>query len=301
MTKFGLGRGLADLRAEMGNVPELSVLSGGERVVVRSLPLDQIVPNPNQPRKNFSPDELHDLANSIKEKGVLQPILVRATLRQGSGWQAGDHKDRYEIVAGERRFRAAKLAGMTEIPALVKSMSDENSMEIALIENIQRENLNPIEEAAAFKNLIDTCGYGVPDVVRLIGKSDSYVRNALRILALPISVKEMVERGELSAAHARTIVVAADPVAMAKQIISGKMSVDAAHKMVKSAPRSKSSHAFHSYAISKDEAAKYEKQISKSLGTTVALRLRKGGAGDIMIRFNNKIHMEELIKKLTAK
>jgi len=292
MSKFGLGRGLADLKAEMGNVPELSVLSGGERVIVRQLPLAQIVPNPNQPRKNFAESELRDLANSIKEKGVLQPILVRAIANRPNA---------YEIVAGERRYRAAKLAGLTEIPALVKTLSDDNSMEIALIENIQRENLNPIEEAAALKNLIDECGYGVPDVVRLIGKSESYVRNALRILALPDSVKKLVEQGALSAAHARTIVVAANPEEMAKKIISGKMSVEEAHKLVKSAPRSKTSNAFHSHAISKEETAKYEKIISKSLGAPVALRLRKGGAGDILIRFNNKIHMEELVKKLTKK
>ena len=290
--KFGLGRGLADLRAEMGNVPELSVLSGGERVVVRPLPLNQIAPNPNQPRKNFAPAELAELANSIREKGVIQPILVRAVANK---------PNQYEIVAGERRFRAAGLAGLTEIPALVKSMSDTNSMEIALIENIQRENLNPIEEAAAFKNLIDDCGYGVPDVVRMIGKSESYVRNALRILALPPSVKKLVVDGTLSAAHARTIVVAANPDEMAKKIIAGKLSVEDTNKLVKSAPRSKHSQAFHSYAISKEEVAKHEKHLTRALDAPVRLRLRKGGAGDIVIRFNNKIHMEEMIKKLTIK
>lgn len=142
MSKFGLGRGLADLKEEIGSIPDISILTGSERVVVKQIPLVQIGANPDQPRKTFSDEELADLAASIKEKGVLQPILLRAVT--GKPYM-------YEIVAGERRFRASKMAGLNEIPALVKSLTDENAMEIALIENVQRENLNPIEEAAAYK------------------------------------------------------------------------------------------------------------------------------------------------------
>ena len=140
--KFGLGRGLADLQASRGVIPDISLLTPSERVVVKQIPLVQIGANPDQPRKTFAESELADLAASIKEKGVLQPILLRSV---------SNRPYLYEIVAGERRFRASKMAGLSEIPALVKVIDDTNAMEIALIENVQRENLNPIEEAIAYK------------------------------------------------------------------------------------------------------------------------------------------------------
>ena len=160
--KFGLGKGLADLRAEMGQIPDISILTNVERVVVKQIPIAQIGANPDQPRKTFTETELSELAASIKEKGVLQPILLRTVT--GRPYM-------YEIVAGERRYRASKMAGLSEIPALVKTLNDENAMEIALIENVQRENLNPIEEAAAYQNIMEKCGYELSDVSRLIGKS----------------------------------------------------------------------------------------------------------------------------------
>jgi len=290
--KFGLGRGLADLKAEMGTVPELSVLAGGERVVVRQLSVSQIAPNPDQPRKVFSPEELNDLGASIKEKGVLQPILVRAV--QGRAYQ-------YEIVAGERRWRAAQIAGIKEIPALVKTLSNENAMEIALIENVQRENLNALEEAAAYENLMNKCGYELADVSRLIGKSESYIRNIMRIMALPDSVKKMVENGTLSASHARTLAVAENPEELAKKIITEKISVADTEKLVKSGPRSSKSRCFRSNSIPTEEISKYEKQIEKAIGAPVTFRMRKAGAGEIVIKFENKIQMERIIKVISDK
>ncbi len=289
MSKFGLGKGLADLQVEMGKSPEISVLAGGERVVVRHIPIAQIVPNPDQPRKTFDATELDDLAASIKEKGVLQPILVRSV-------NASDHQ--YEIVAGERRWRASKLAGLTDIPALVKSLSNENAMEIALIENVQRENLNPIEEGEAYKNLMDKCGYEMADVSRLIGKSESYIRNIMRLEVLPGSVKKMVEEGALSASHARTLSVAENPEELANEIIARKMSVADASKMVKSGTRSSKSRSFSSNLMSAETVADYESKLSKAMGTKVKLREKKGGAGEIAIGFSSRIQMEELIDKL---
>ncbi|MDR1206926.1 MAG: ParB/RepB/Spo0J family partition protein [Rickettsiales bacterium] len=291
MSKFGLGRGLADLKAEMGQMSEISVLSGGERIVVRHLPIESIAPNPDQPRKIFTPDELGDLAASIKEKGVLQPILVRVSA-------GGDRQ--YEIVAGERRWRAAKMAGLSDIPALVKTLSDENSMEIALIENVQRENLNAIEEAAAYRNLMEKCGYEFGDVVRLIGKSEGYIRNIMRLEALPDSVKKMVKDGALTASHARALTVAENPAELAERIISGKMSVQDTEKLVKSAPRSSKSRCFRPDLMPKDQIARLEQQIEKALGAPTQLRMRKAGAGDVIVRFGNKLQMEEVIKKLTG-
>ena len=176
MTSKFLGKSLAQLNQEMGQIPDISVLTGGERVVVKPIPLVQISPNPDQPRKTFSEAELQDLSESIREKGVLVPIILRTV--QNKPYL-------YEIVAGERRYRAAKLAGLSEIPALVKTMTNQNAMEIALIENVQRENLNPIEEAQGYENLMQKCGYSMTDVSKLIGKSESYIRNLMRINSLP--------------------------------------------------------------------------------------------------------------------
>ena len=150
MSKFGLGRGLADLQKEMGTMPEISVLSGAERVAVRHIPIVAIESNPDQPRKYFAPQELEELANSIREKGVLQPILVRSVTGKSN---------QYEIIAGERRWRASKIAGLAEIPALVKNLDENSAAEIALIENVQRSDLNAIEEAAAYDNLMKKAGY----------------------------------------------------------------------------------------------------------------------------------------------
>lgn len=290
MTSKFLGKSLAQLNQEMGQIPDISVLTGGERVVVKPIPLVQISTNPDQPRKTFSPAELQDLSDSIREKGVLVPIILRTV--QNKPYL-------YEIVAGERRYRAAKMAGLTEIPALVKTMTNQNAMEIALIENVQRENLNPIEEAAGYENLMQKCGYEIGDISRLIGKSESYIRNLMRINSLPESVKELVKSGELSASHARTIAVADDPEKMAHDIINNKMSVATAQKRVKESNRSGKSRAFTKTNLDKTYVEKIESKLEKTLKTPVKLREKRGGAGDFIIHFANRIQMEDLIEKLT--
>lgn len=290
-SKFGLGKGLADLKAEMGSIPDISVLTGGERVTVRQIPLAQIGANPDQPRKTFDTAELEDLAASIRAQGVLQPILLRAVTGR-------DHA--YEIVAGERRFRATKLAGLAEIPALVKTLTPENAMEIALIENVQRENLNPIEEAAAYKNLMDTCGYELGDVSRLIGKSESYIRNMMRLDSLPQSVKDMVAAGALSASHARTIAVAENPDELAHAIVDEKLSVADAARRVKDGVRSKSSRSYTDRTMDTDTLRGYRERLAHHLGVQVDIREKRGGAGQIILSFDSRPQMQELIEKLTA-
>ncbi len=288
--KFGLGRGLADLQMAKGAIPDISVLTGAERVVVKQIPLAQIGANPDQPRKVFNEDELNDLAASIREKGVLQPILLRTVT--GRPYM-------YEIVAGERRYRASKLAGLNEIPALVKTLSNENAMEIALIENVQRENLNPIEEANAYQNLMTECGYEISDVVRLIGKSESYIRNCMRITALPDSVKEMVEQGQISASHARTIAVAKNPEEIAYKIIGKKMSVADTQRMVNNAKKTGKYREKISRTIDPKIVRDMEKQIEKSIGAPVKILEKRGGAGQIVISFASRIQLNELIEKIS--
>ncbi len=290
MSKFGLGRGLADLNKEMGTIPDISILTGTERVVVKQIPLAQIGANPDQPRKTFTEAELADLAASIKEKGVLQPILLRAV--SGKPYM-------YEIVAGERRFRASKLAGLTEIPALVKQITPENAMEIALIENVQRENLNPIEEGNAYKNIMEKCGYELSDISRLIGKSESYIRNIMRLDILPTDVKQLVESGELSASHARAIAVADNPAELAHKIIDNKMSVAETEKMVRGSTRRATSRAYSSKTIDEETVREIEEKIKSALGVKAKLQERKGGAGQIVLSFATRMQMQELVDKLT--
>ena len=292
MGKFGLGRNLMDLQSEMGNVPEISILSGTERVVVRQIPVAQIGVNPDQPRKTFTPEDLADLAASIKEKGVLQPILLRSV------------KNRpylYEIVAGERRYRAGKMAGLTEIPALVKNLADNNAMEIALIENVQRENLNPIEEAAAYVNLMNKCEYSMADVSHLIGKSESYIRNLVRLNALPASVKKMVEQGEISASHARAITVAEDPEKMAREIIAQKLSVADTEKRMKNAARSDKNRKFSNKTMDAKTVKELTGRAGRALSTTVKITERRGGAGVITISFNSRPQLNEIIDKISGR
>lgn len=289
-TKFGLGRGLADLQAARGTIPDISLLTQSERIVVKQIPLAQIGTNPDQPRKTFTPDELNELATSIKEKGVLQPILLRTV--QNKPYT-------YEIVAGERRFRASKIAGLNEIPALVKSMDNNNAMEIALIENVQRENLTPIEEADAYKNLMECCDYELPDVAKLIGKSESYIRNMLRLTSLPESVQILVNEGRISASHARTIAVAQNPEELAHKIISDGLSVADTDKMVKSAPRAKNTRKHIQKTIDITTVRDIEKKISNALGVNAKLLERRGGAGQITLSFATRTQLFELVEKLT--
>ena len=289
-TKFGLGKGLADLKAEMGNIPDISVLTGGERVSVKQIPLNQIGANPDQPRKTFNESELQDLAASIRAQGVLQPILLRAVTGRDYA---------YEIVAGERRYRASKMAGLTQIPALVKTLTPENAMEIALIENVQRENLNPIEEANAYKNLMETCGYELGDVSRLIGKSESYIRNIMRLDTLPDAVKSLVEEGKISASHARTIAVAENPEDLAHEIVENKLSVADVQRRVKSGTRATGSRAFTDNSMDARTVHDIEEKLELTLGVPARLVQRRGGAGEIHLMFKTRIQMQDLIDKLT--
>lgn len=288
-SKF-LGKSLAQLNEEMGITPDISVLTGTERVVVKPVPLVQISPNPDQPRKTFNQQELNDLAESIREKGVLVPIILRAV--QNKPYL-------YEIVAGERRYRAAQLAGLSEIPALVKTLSDKNAMEIALIENVQRENLNPIEEAEGYKNLMEKCQYSLEDVSKLIGKSVSYIRNLMRINNLPDSVKNLIVEGKISPSHARTIAVSENPEQLAHDIINNKLSVEETQKQVKNSNRSTTSRRIVKNTLSTQYVSKIESKLSKHFGVSVKLREKRGGAGQFIISFDNRIQMEDLINKLS--
>ena len=290
--KFGLGKGLNELEAEAGQSPEIATLTGiPERVVVRPIQINQIGANPDQPRKTFTEEELEDLAQSIREHGVLQPIIVRTVMGM---------PHLYEIVAGERRWRASKIAGKDTIPALVKTVTLESAMEIALIENVQRENLNAIEESDAYKNIMEKCGYKMGDLSKLIGKSESYIRNSLRLDTLPESVKSMVKSGQLSASHARTLAVSGNAEELAKKIVTDELSVIETTNLVKAGPRAGTTKraAKKKPGYPTELLREIERGLEDALKLKAKLSLGAKGAGSLTLHFDNKSQMELLIGKL---
>lgn len=219
--KRGLGRGLSALMADVAPDAEGAAPNSGS-VPEQFVPIERISPNPNQPRRRFSEGALSDLAASIREKGILQPLIVR---RRGEG--------AYEIVAGERRWRAAQLAKLHELPVLVRDFDDIEVLEVAIIENIQRADLNAIEEAAGYKQLIDKFGHTQEKMAEALGKSRSHIANLMRLLQLPEDVLDMVREGQLSAGHARALIMAASPSSLAGLIVKEGLSVRQAEKLVK--------------------------------------------------------------------
>ena len=191
------------------------------------MPIEFLSPNPRNPRRNFAEAELADLAQSIREHGIVQPVVVRPSGEAG----------RYEIIAGERRWRAAQRAGLTEIPVIVRDVNDRVALELAIIENVQRADLNPVEEALGYQQLIDEHSYTQADLGQIIGKSRSHVANTLRLLKLPDPVRDMLVDGSLSAGHARTLVTADDPAGLARRIVEGGLSVRQAEALAQQPPQ----------------------------------------------------------------
>ena len=215
-----LGRGLAALIGDMAPVeaPETREEGGISRLAV-----DAIVPNRANPRRDFDDALLDELAASIKEKGVMQPLLVRPG---GSGSAS------YELIAGERRWRAAQRAGLHEVPAIIREVDDREALELAIIENVQRADLNPLEEALGYEQLMDQFEYTQNDLGQVIGKSRSHVANTMRLLKLPNDVREMLSRGALTAGHARTLITAEDPLGLARRIVAEGLSVRQAEELM---------------------------------------------------------------------
>jgi len=278
----GLGKGLSAIFSENDTEDMNEIVS---------LKISQIEPNRNQPRRSFDEDALQELADSISEHGVLQPILVRPQIYGG-----------YQIVAGERRYRASRIAGLTEIPAIVRELSDSETMQIALIENLQRKDLNALEEAKGYKTLIDEYGFSQEDVARTVGKSRPAVANTLRLLGLPDDVKDMLEDGRLSAGHARALLSIEDKdnvTQTAKQVVKDGLSVRETEKLAKKAasenvakkPKKKSS-----VPTLYREA---ELSLSEHLGTKVSVvENKKKGGGTLCIEFYDPSELFTLTKKL---
>lgn len=222
----GLGRGLSSLLGE-DLAQDENPRNDGD---VRTVPIEFIVPNPEQPRRDFDADEMEALAASIREKGIIQPLIVR---------RLPDDASSYQIVAGERRWRAAQMAQLHSVPVVVRELTDAEVLELAIIENIQRADLNPVEEAGGFQRLIDQFGYTQEGLARIMGKSRSHIANTLRLLGLPDGVQAMLRDGRLSAGHARTLIGRADAEELAAAIVEKGLSVREAEQLAKAdrAPR----------------------------------------------------------------
>lgn len=258
---------------------------------VQMAPIESLRPNPDQPRKVFDRDDLEELAASIRDKGVLQPILVRSHPKEDGVWQ---------IIAGERRWRAAQLARLTEAPIIVKEMDDVAVFEVAIIENVQRADLNPLEEADAYRTLMERFGRTQDAVAGVVGKSRSHVANILRLLQLPEGVLQHVRTGKLSAGHARALITAPDPVSLADQIVAEGLNVRQAEALARRAaegPGGRKPGAASSGGEGSADVAALEQDLADALGLRVQLADR-GGKGELTITYGNLEQLDDLCRRL---
>ncbi|MAS86697.1 MAG: chromosome partitioning protein ParB [Micavibrio sp.] len=279
----GLGRGLSALFEDDDVVDaESKTLVGSKRLF---LPIEQLKPGVFQPRKDFAPQAIDTLADSVKKYGVLQPILVR---------EISDYN--YEIVAGERRWRAAQQAGLHEVPVVIKSLDDAVTLEIALIENLQREDLNPMEEADAYKQLMESFDHTQETLAESLGKSRTHIANTLRLLNLPDGVKAYVLTGKLTAGHARAVLSSSKPELLAEEIVKNKLSVREAEKRAQSGKAKKTSSASKTH---KDvDTLALEHEMSERLGTKVEITLGKKG-GKLVVHYNDFDQLDEFLHRLS--
>lgn len=284
-----LGKGLSTFfENKQVEVPVFknTVDENAEQGDIKYISIGNIIPNKDQPRKKFKEEQLKELASSIEKNGVLQPILVRPVKNQSN---------MFEIIAGERRWRAANFAGITEIPAIIKDLSDKETFEIGLIENLQRENLSPIEEATGYKKLMNTFDYTQEDIAKIINKSRSYIANVLRLLSLPEEVQDMVNNGDLSYSIARTLVGKENPLKVAKSILKGDMTVKQAEDIVQ--PAKKVRIATEEENELTAELISLKENLSDTLKAKVDIKL-KGKKGEIVIKFNDLSELNNITTKL---
>ena len=287
--KRGLGRGLSAL---MADVTEAETPVAGGSVAEKIVPIEKIEANPDQPRKQFAQGDMDDLAASIKEKGVIQPLIVRV-LDNGH----------YQIVAGERRWRASQIAKLHELPVVVRQFSDAEVLEVAIIENIQRADLNPMEEAVGYRQLMDRFGHTQEKMAEALGKSRSHIANLLRLLNLPADVIELVRNGDLSSGHARALVSAENASELAKLVVKGGLSVRATEALVKSSTVEGGANGKGSTKagkLAKDADTKaLEGDLTSGLKMKVLLNHKPGSEkGQMVINYGSLDDLDELCRRL---
>ncbi|NGM46933.1 ParB/RepB/Spo0J family partition protein [Rhodobacter sp. SGA-6-6] len=284
--KKGLGRGLSALMSDvnLGPASEASPRRADTRLAV-----EKLRPNPLQPRKDFEPEALQALADSIRQKGVIQPLIVRP---------AGDM---YEIVAGERRWRAAQMAQAHDVPVVIRDLDDTEVLEIAIIENIQREDLNAIEEALGIRQLMDRFGHTQEKIAEALSKSRSHIANLLRLLALPEQVQAMVRDGQISAGHARALIGTGNPEALARRVAAQGLSVREVERLVREAAAEKPARKGSDKAREKDSDTRaLEADLSAHLGMQVQIEMAGGQAGMLSVRFKTLDDLDRLCQALST-
>jgi ParB family chromosome partitioning protein len=279
-----LGRGLSSL------IPESAVevgARGGEGL--RQVPIEHLTPAPFQPRRRFAEEELEGLADSIRTKGVMQPLLVRPVDRHGEA---------FEIIAGERRWRAAQRAGLHELPVIVHDLSDRDTLEVALLENVQRQDLSPLEEAEGYQRLIDEFGHTQQELADTVGKSRSHIANLMRLLTLPRAVCDLIEEGSLSAGHARALLGAADPAALARTVVARGLNVRQTEALAK-LQKSETALGIEPKTIDVKDAdtRALEQELSSQLGLKVTLKNR-GKGGVLAITYGSLDQLDGLLRRL---
>jgi ParB family transcriptional regulator, chromosome partitioning protein len=283
--RLRLGRGLAALIGDVG--AETSTI---ERVRhQRRVPIEYLKPNPRNPRRNYSDIELDELAASIRERGVIQPVIVRVTRAVG---------DSYEIIAGERRWRAAQRAGLHEIPIVALEATDGEALELAIIENVQRADLNPLEEAAGYQMLASEYGHTHDDIARIVGKSRSHITNMLRLLKLPEPVKAYINAGKISAGAARMLIAASDPEEMAREIVDRGLNV----RQVEALAKERASGAGKSAkkpALKSADTIAVERRVSDALGLAVRIDHRSNG-GVLQIHYRTLEQLDDVLRRLES-
>ncbi|TVR09079.1 MAG: ParB/RepB/Spo0J family partition protein [Salinarimonadaceae bacterium] len=285
--KARLGRGLAALIGDMGDESAVTDRGRGQR----RIPVEFLRPNPRNPRKRFADSDLDDLATSIRERGVIQPIVVRPIPNLA---------DAYEIIAGERRWRAAQRAGLHDVPIVVLDVDDRTSLEFAIVENVQRADLNPIEEAGGYERLMAEFGYSQTDLGQIIGKSRSHVANTLRLLKLPESVRKLLENGELTAGHGRALLGAADPEAAAKRIVEKGLSVRDVERLARGHDEETQGVATAGRAPAREKDAD-TRALEQALADVLGLRVtiaHKGRGGELRIAYRDLDQLDSLCRKL---
>ncbi len=275
MIKKGLGRGLSSLIGDNKN-----------NITQKKISISDIVRNKYQPRKHFDKEKLLELTNSIKERGIIQPIVVRQSKTSENG---------YEIVAGERRWLAAQNAGLNEVPVVIIDVNDEQSLEFAIVENIQRQDLNIIEEAEGYKRLMDEFGYNHEKISKFVGKSRSHIANSLRILTLPKDILDLVQNGKLSAGHARTLVGASNPTLLVKKIIENNFSVRQVENLVKKFKQNPKIQLVEKKDIN---ILDLEKSLEEKIGLGVEIKNKKNNSGKLIFDYHDLDQLNKLISAI---
>lgn len=286
----GLGRGLSALMSDVG--PEAQTEDRPRRADLR-IPIESLRPNPHQPRRSFGQEALDDLASSIREKGIIQPLIVRLDPENPGG---------YEIVAGERRWRAAQMASLHEVPVVLRDYTDTEVLEVAIIENIQRADLNAIDEAAGYRQLMDRFGHTQEQLGTALGKSRSHIANLMRLLTLPDDVQASVINGALTPGHARALIGHPKASELAHRIIQGKLSVRDAEKLAKTDEIPKKTSNKPGRSAEKDaDTVQIERELSASLGMGVSIDHPDGKeGGTLTLRYRNLAQLDDLLRVLSG-